>query len=68
VIAGWSICYTVVCHPASWRAALAAALAEMRRVARPGGTIIILETLGTGYETPHPPDSLAEYYATLAAE
>jgi len=68
VIAGWSICYTVVWHPEAWRDELAAALAEMRRVARPGGTIIILETLGTGYETPHPPDSLADYYAALAAE
>jgi ubiquinone/menaquinone biosynthesis C-methylase UbiE len=68
VIAGWSICYTVVWHPESWQTELATALAEMRRVARPGGTIIILETLGTGYETPHPPDSLAEYYAALAAE
>jgi ubiquinone/menaquinone biosynthesis C-methylase UbiE len=68
VIAGWTICYTVVWHPEAWRAELGAALSEMRRVARPGGTIIILETLGTGYETPHPPDSLADYYAALAAE
>ncbi len=35
---------------------------------RPGGTIIILETLGTGYETPHSPDSLMAYYAFLEEE
>jgi ubiquinone/menaquinone biosynthesis C-methylase UbiE len=65
VIAGWSICYTAVWYPETWRAELDKALAEMRRVARPGGTIIILETLGTGYETPHPPAELADYYAAL---
>lgn len=65
VISGWSICYTVVWNPDTWEAELAAALAEMRRVARPGGALIILETLGTGYETPHPPPDLAGYYAAL---
>jgi ubiquinone/menaquinone biosynthesis C-methylase UbiE len=64
-ISGWSICYTVVWHPQTWRDELGRALAEMRRVLRPGGTIILLETLGTGYETPHPPDDLLAYYAFL---
>src|SRR5262249_3024079 len=63
VIAGWSICYTVVWHPETWRSELDAALAEMRRIVRRDGTIILLETLGTGYETPHPPTELADYYA-----
>ncbi len=35
-------------------------LAEASRVLRDGGTIIIMETLGTGYETPCPPDFLKE--------
>ena len=65
-IAGWSICYTVVWYPDSWRDELRTALAEMRRVLRPGGTLIILETLGTGYTTPHPPEELSAYYAALA--
>jgi ubiquinone/menaquinone biosynthesis C-methylase UbiE len=64
-ISGWSICYTVVWHTESWRAELGKALAEMRRALRPGGTAIIIETLGTGYETPHPPEELAEYFAYL---
>jgi hypothetical protein len=41
----------------------------MKRVLRPGGTVIILETLGTGCESPHPPsDALAAYYALLEEE
>lgn len=64
-ISGWSLCYTVVWHQATWWEELSRALAEMRRSLRPGGTIILLETLGTGYITPHPPAALAAYYALL---
>lgn len=64
-IAGWSIVYTVVWHEQTWHEVLGKALAEMKRVLRPGGTITILETLGTGYETPHPPDVLKAYFAYL---
>jgi ubiquinone/menaquinone biosynthesis C-methylase UbiE len=67
-ISGWSVCYTVVDHPDTWRDELGKALAEMERVLRPGGTIVILETLGTGHATPHPPDNLAAYYAFLERE
>lgn len=68
VISGWSICYTVVYHPEHWREELGKALAEMKRVLRPRGTIILLETQGTGHETPHPPEMLAKYYRYLEAE
>lgn len=64
-ISGWSLCYTVVWHQATWREELSRALAEMRRVLRPSGTIILLETLGTGCATPDPPEALAAYYALL---
>ena len=67
-ISGWSICYTVVWYEETWRDELGQVLAEMKRVLRPGGTIIILETLGTGYETPHPPDGMVAYYAFLEEE
>jgi ubiquinone/menaquinone biosynthesis C-methylase UbiE len=67
-ISGWSICYIVGRHEERWRDELGQVLAEMKRVLRPGGTIIILETLGTGYETPHPPDGLVAYYAFLEEE
>ena len=40
----------------------------MRRVLRPSGTIIVLETMGTGHEAPHPPDELLAYFAYLEAQ
>jgi ubiquinone/menaquinone biosynthesis C-methylase UbiE len=64
-ISGWSVCYTVVDYPDNWRHELSSALAEMQRILRPGGTIIILETLGTGHETPLAPAMLTPYYAFL---
>ena len=60
-ISGWSLCYAALDHPENWRAALDQALHEMGRVLRPGGSIVILETKGTGYETPHPPATLQHY-------
>ena len=66
VISGWSICYTVVWE-ADWRTELDKALAEMQRIVRPGGTVIILETQGTGSTSPHPPEPMKEYFAYLDA-
>lgn len=63
-LSGWSLCYLAVEYD-DWQAEVEQALAEMARVLRPGGTAIILETLGTGHETPRRPDSLAAYYALL---
>jgi ubiquinone/menaquinone biosynthesis C-methylase UbiE len=68
-IEGWSFGHLTGWHPGMWRVEVARVLAEMRRVLRPGGTAIILETLGTGYETPHPPtEALAAFYRLLEDE
>ena len=68
-IAGWSLGHSVGWYPASWRAEITLALAEMRRILRPGGAIILLETLGTGRETPRPPTpGLEAFYAWLEGE
>ncbi len=50
----------------AWQQQLTQAIDEMRRVLRPGGTIIIIETLGTGETEPKPQaDWFAEYFAFL---
>ena len=67
-ISGWSICYTAIDYEETWQHELGRALDEMKRVLRPGGAIIILETLGTGYETPTPPDDMKAYLAFLEQE
>jgi ubiquinone/menaquinone biosynthesis C-methylase UbiE len=66
-ISAWSVCHLVVEDPERTAVALAEALGEMRRVLRPGGSIVLLETLGTGHTTPTQLDKLAGYYATLEA-
>jgi ubiquinone/menaquinone biosynthesis C-methylase UbiE len=65
-IAGWSFGHSVGWYPDRWQAEIGAAVDELLRVLRPGGTAIILETLGTGNETPAPPnEGLAQYYQFL---
>jgi len=64
-ISGWSICYLVDWNRGGWVTQLEKALGEIRRVLSPGGTMIIIETLGTGFEAPHPPDHLVDYYQYL---
>jgi SAM-dependent methyltransferase len=65
VISGWSFCYLVVWEDRAWEAALDSGLAEINRVLRNDGLIIIVETLGTGVESPAPPVKLQEYYKYL---
>lgn len=67
VIGGWTICYAALWSKGSWEADLDRVLSEMSRVLRPGGSIVILETLGTGFEAPHPPAELEPYFARLGA-
>lgn len=67
VVSGWSICYVVVDNPEKWQAELDKVFAEVGRMLKPDGVIILIETLGTGFETPHPPDHLLEYYDYLRA-
>ncbi len=66
VIAGWSFCYLAVWGGDTWREELEAGYREIMRVLRPGGFVILLETMGTGAESPKPPEHLAGYYAWLA--
>lgn len=65
LISGWSICYLADWGGEDWKTDLFASLSEMKRVLRPAGRIILLETQGTGFTTPHPPPHLDAYFSTL---
>jgi ubiquinone/menaquinone biosynthesis C-methylase UbiE len=68
VVSGWSICYLASDELADWEHNIQQVMAEIKRVLRPDGTVIIFETMGTGYETPNPPSFLKPYYAALAGQ
>ncbi len=65
-IAGWSIGHLRGWYPHDWQEQIGRVLREMHRAVRPGGALMILETLTTGSLVPAPPSAaLAEYYAWL---
>jgi len=66
VISGWSVAYLAVWHPETYHDELSAWMNEMQRVLRPGGTIILFESLGTGNDSPLELEHLKEYYPWLA--
>jgi ubiquinone/menaquinone biosynthesis C-methylase UbiE len=65
VVSGWSFCYLAVWGGDEWKTALEAGLAEMQRILKPGGMMILFETQGTGVIEPTPPPHLTEYFAFL---
>ena len=65
IVSGWSICYLVVWAEDDWKINLDLALQEMRRLLKEGGTIIIIETLGTGTIKPDAPEKLRDYFSFL---
>ncbi|MEF2966988.1 class I SAM-dependent methyltransferase [Paenibacillus sp. M1] len=65
IVSGWSVCYLASTNIPAWKENLRQAISEMKRVLRPNGTIIIFETMGTGVETPNPPDFLTAYYSSI---
>ncbi|HVU11499.1 MAG TPA: class I SAM-dependent methyltransferase [Phototrophicaceae bacterium] len=68
-IEGWAVAHSVGWYPETWRAETGKAIAEMLRLLRPGGMAVLLETLGTGNETPAPPNAeLGAFYQMLEAE
>lgn len=68
VIAGWSFCYAAIDAGENWQTALAQALEEVVRVLRPGGKLILIESLGTGFESPRAPAVLERYLDYLESQ
>ncbi|MBG9941298.1 class I SAM-dependent methyltransferase [Brevibacillus formosus] len=65
ILAGWTVCYLTSSEVPNNELNLEKIILEMKRALRPGGMIVIIETMGTGYETPHPPEFLTQYYSLL---
>lgn len=68
IVSGWSISYLTNTDNIDWKENLELIVSELMRVLKPAGTIIILETLGTGTESPNPPKFLTEYYSLLESK
>lgn len=67
VTAGWAIGHYVGWYGGAWREQVDAAMEEMHRLVRRGGTLVLMETMGTGTDGPAPPNpGLAVYYDLLA--
>ncbi len=65
-VAGWAIGHSIEWFPESWRKVVSGVMNEIRRVVVPNGSVLILETLGTGRIKPEPPDlALGQYYDFL---
>jgi ubiquinone/menaquinone biosynthesis C-methylase UbiE len=58
VIEGWSFGFTVSRGQSQWRNEADVLLAESERLLRPGGALIIIETLGTGSRMPSAPGAV----------
>ncbi|MEM9072007.1 MAG: class I SAM-dependent methyltransferase [Myxococcota bacterium] len=67
-VAGWVFGHFRYWMPAGWQDEVDAALEEIHRVVRPGGSLTIIETLGTGYEEPRTHAALDEYFAHLEGQ
>jgi ubiquinone/menaquinone biosynthesis C-methylase UbiE len=68
-VAGWVFGHFTEWTEATWRDEIGHALDATERAVGPGGTIVILETMGTGTADPGPPTAaLAAYYRWLEWE
>ena len=66
VFAGWAIGHFQSWFSETWSREVDCALLEMMRVTKTGGFLMIIETLGTGSDSPGPPSKgLERYYNRL---
>jgi ubiquinone/menaquinone biosynthesis C-methylase UbiE len=63
VIEGWSFGHIMGWYGDDWQAVMDDTLTEATRILKPNGTLILIETLGTGSKQPQPPtERLAMLY------
>jgi SAM-dependent methyltransferase len=67
-IEGWAFLQIAVWHRQDWRVQMGQALDEMQRAVRPGGKMILIETLGTGESRPKVEPFFRTVYNFLEAE
>ena len=67
-VAGWVFGHAVSWHPDDWSDRVRRAVTAMKRAVVPGGRVVVIETLGTGHETPSVAPALAQYFALLESE
>ncbi|MEW9502610.1 class I SAM-dependent methyltransferase [Jeotgalibacillus marinus] len=65
VVSGWSIGYLGSSEVENNVHNIEKVMEEIMRVLRAKGMVIIFETMGTGFETPNPPEFLKQYYSLL---
>lgn len=61
IVAGWSFCYLSVWGGNTWQSEVDEGIYEAKRLLKPGGVFLLLESFGTGTETPDPPPHLMDY-------
>lgn len=61
VIAGWSFCYLAVWGGDQWQHEVDQGIDEAMRLLKPNGTMILIESFGTGAVDPNPPPHLNDY-------
>lgn len=68
-IEGWAFGHALGWNPDGWRDDLRRWVRELERIVRPGGTLVLLETMGTGVETPFAGGhSLEPFHAFVTGE
>ncbi len=66
---GWAFGHALGWNPEGWREDLRRWVTELERIVRPGGTLVLFETMGTGVETPFAGGhSLEPFHAFVTAE
>lgn len=65
-VAGWVFGHMTAWMADRWQTTIGQAFDEMARALKPGGTLIIIETMGTGHTEPAAPsEGLAAYYTWM---